>query len=71
MAKFEEVNHQTLSLKETISKQKQDLESMQMVLTKTEQMKDNMDKDLKEAMQAQRSLSVKVETLLLEKQELR
>ena len=42
-----------------------------MIVSKTESMKDNAEKDLKEALQAQRSLSVKVETLNLEKQELR
>lgn len=44
---------------------------MQIAITKTESMKDTMEKDLKEALQAQRSLSVKVETLNLEKMELR
>ena len=34
-------------------------------------MRDTLEKDLKEAMTAQRSLSVKVEVLTLEKQELR
>ena len=43
---------------------------MQIAVKKTEQMKNNAEKDLKEALTAQRSLTVKVETLSLEKQEL-
>jgi len=70
-ATIEEANHKMLGLKETISKQRQDLESMQVAVMKTEQMRDNLEKDLKEGMGAQRALSVKVETLVLEKQELR
>lgn len=44
---------------------------MQIAVQKTEQLKNNMEKDLREAMNLQRNLSVKVETLSLEKQELR
>ena len=44
---------------------------MQMIVTKTEKMKANAEKDLKEAIQGQRGLSMKVDTLTLEKQELR
>ena len=44
---------------------------MQMIVTKTEKMKVNAEKDLKEAIQGQRGLSMKVDTLTLEKQELR
>ena len=44
---------------------------MKAIVSRTESMKDNAEKDLKEALQAQRSLTVKVETLNLEKQELR
>lgn len=47
LIKVEELTHQALPLKETISKQKHDLESMQIVVTKTEQMRNNMEKDLK------------------------
>lgn len=44
---------------------------MQIALTKTEQMRDNVEKDYKEGLQAQRAQAVKIETLTLEKQELR
>lgn len=44
---------------------------MQIAVQKTEQLKNNMEKDLREAMNLQRNLTVKVETLSLEKQELR
>lgn len=69
--RIDELTHQALPLKETISKQKNELAQMQTAMTKTEQLKDLLDKDLKDALQAQRLLSVKVETLTLEKQELK
>ena len=68
---MEAITHASLPLKETISKQKEELESMQIALTKTEQMRDNVEKDYKEGLQAQRAQAVKIETLTLEKQELR
>ena len=43
---------------------------MHIALSKTEQTKNSIEKDMKEALQAQRQLSVKVETLVIEKQEL-
>lgn len=45
--------------------------SMQMALKKAESMKENVERDCKEALQSQRSLSVKIETLILEKTELK
>ena len=44
---------------------------MQLAVKKAENMKETAEKDCKEALQAQRSLSVKIETLILEKQELK
>ena len=41
--------------------------SMQMLLKKTESIKETMERDCKEALQAQRQLTVKIETLNLEK----
>ena len=40
---------------------------MHIALSKTEQTKNSLEKDMKEALQAQRQLSVKVETLVIEK----
>lgn len=71
LSQIEELKHSAMPLKEQISKQKHEMAQMQVVLTKTESMKNLLDKDLKEALQAQRSLSVKVETLTMEKHELK
>ena len=67
LEEVDELAHNNLPLKEKISKQKQEMESMQIAVTKTQKMNKNIEKDLKEALQGQRSLSVKVETLTLEK----
>ena len=50
LSKVDELTHQSLPMKETISKQRQELAQLQIALSKTEKMRDVLEKDLKEAM---------------------
>lgn len=71
MIKVEELAHAQLPLKETISKYKQELGSMHLAVKKAESMRENIERDCKESLHAQRSLTMKIEMLILEKQELK
>ena len=57
-------------MKETISKLRQEIQSLQIVVDKTEQSKDIYEKDLSKAIETQRIQATKIESLLLEKSEL-
>ena len=52
LAKIEELAHAQLPLKETISNQKQEAETMQLAMRKVDHMRENAEKDCKEALQA-------------------
>ena len=47
---IDELSHMNLPLKEKISKQKQEIETMQIAIAKSQKMNKNIEKDLKEAL---------------------